>query len=71
MLYDIYRVYDKNDPDVLIETVYQPSEPMYNSTLLLDVIKTRVSQQQKINIDDLIVRAGGQTENIAGATPRI
>jgi len=71
MLYDIYRVYDKNDPDALIETVYQPSEPMYNAMLLLVVIKERVSQQQKIDIDDLIVRAGGQTENIAGATPKV
>lgn len=66
MLYDIYKVYNQNDPDKLIETVYQPSEPMYNLTHLLEVIKIRVAQQQKMELADITVRSAGQTENIGG-----
>ena len=71
MLYDIYRVYNKNIPDVLIETIYQPSEPMYDSTQLLGVIRLRVAQQQKMDVADIGIYADGQTENIGGGGPKI
>ena len=71
MLYDNYRVYNKNTPEVLIETIYQPSEPMYDSSQLLGVIKRRVAQQQKMDIADVRIYSDGQSENVGGEGPKI
>lgn len=71
MLYDIYEVrHMKDDGEyVLIERVYQPTEPMYDSYALITIIKNRVSTQTKIEKDELRIVNVGQTENLGGEPP--
>lgn len=72
MIYDVYEVrdLDQNDPEKrLIERVYQPSEPMYDSTHLIKVIIERVKTQTKLT--NIKVVAIGQVSNVGGEPPRI
>ncbi len=72
MIYDVYEVrdLDQNDPEKrLIERVYQPSEPMYDTTHLIEVIIERVKTQTKLT--NIKVVSVGQVSNIGGEPPRI
>ncbi len=72
MLYDVYEVrnLDEDDPKKrLLERVYQPSEPMYDSTHLIRVIIERVKTQTKLT--NIKIVAVGQVANVGGEPPRI
>ncbi len=72
MIYDIYEVRHTTDDGYdLVERVYQPSEPMYDSNALIDVIKGRVSTQSGHAEDELRVVNIGQCENIGGEPPAV
>ena len=72
MFYDVYEVrnLDESDPEKrLIERVYQPAEPMYDTTHLIQVIVERVKTQTKLT--NIRVVAVGQVSNVGGEPPRI
>jgi len=72
MLYDIYKVknLDESDPTKqLIETIYQPSEPMYDTTQLIKVIKERIKTQT--GLTNIKIISAGQSENVGGEAPRV
>jgi len=72
MFYDVYEVrnLDETDPKKrLIERVYQPAEPMYDTTHLIKVIIERVRTQTKLT--NIKIVAVGQVTNIGGEPPKI
>lgn len=72
MLYDIYEVRNLDESDSqkrFIERVYQPSEPMYDTTQLIKVIIERVKTQT--GLTNIKVVSVGQTENVGGEGPRV
>jgi len=72
MFYDVYEVrnLDEIDPEKrLIERVYQPAEPMYDTTHLIKVIVERVKTQT--NLTNIRVVSVGQVPNVGGEPPRI
>ena len=72
MFYDVYEVrnLDEDDPKKrLVERVYQPAEPMYDTTHLIEVIITRVKTQTKLT--NIKVVSVGQVTNVGGEPPRI
>lgn len=72
MFYDVYEVRNLDETDSekrLIERVYQPAEPMYDTTHLIEVIITRVKTQTKLT--NIRVVSVGQVTNIGGEPPRI
>ncbi len=72
MLYDVYEVRNLDEADQekrLVERIYQPSEPMYDSTQLIKVIIERVKTQT--NLTNIKVVAVGQASNVGGEPPRI
>ncbi len=72
MLYDVYEVRNLDESDLekrLLERVYQPSEPMYDTTHLIKVIIERVKTQTKLT--NIKVVSIGQVSNVGGEPPRI
>ncbi|KKN21834.1 hypothetical protein LCGC14_0921380 [marine sediment metagenome] len=72
MLYDVYEVRNLDESDLekrLLERVYQPSEPMYDTTQLIKVIIERVKTQTKLT--NIRVVSVGQVANVGGEPPRI
>ena len=72
MFYDVYEVrnLDENDPEKrLLERVYQPAEPMYDTTQLIKVIISRVTTQTKLT--NIRVVSVGQVANIGGEPPKV
>lgn len=73
MMYDIYEVHQLNDDGTkeLIERVYQPSEPMYDSTALVNVIKNRIVTQTGLDESVIKITSAGQAENVGGEGPKV
>ncbi len=72
MLYDVYEVRNLDESDLkkrLVERIYQPSEPMYDTTQLIKVIIERVKTQTKLT--NIRVVSVGQVANVGGEPPRI
>lgn len=72
MFYDVYEVrnLDESDPEKrLLERIYQPSEPMYDTTHLVKVIIERVKTQTKLT--NIKVVSVGQVSNVGGEPPKV
>ena len=66
MLYDVYEI---SMYGVYIERIYQPSEPMYDTTALIKIIKERINTQH--GAGKVTVKSIGQVENVGGEPPKI
>lgn len=66
MLYDVYEI---SLEGAVVERIYQPSEPMYDTTALIKIIKTRINTQ--LGEGEVTVKSIGQVENIGGEPPKI
>ncbi len=66
MLYDVYEI---SIGDTILERIYQPSEPMYDSNALIKIIKERIKTQY--DGAEATVKHLGQVENIGGEPPTI